>query len=89
MPFETLAEEILAEWVTLQADLATLDPDSPEAWNRRARMARLRDAYEQLILEARAEHGAEPPAFPLDAREDGPVDIPGLTSGTRDSPDGR
>ena len=89
MPDQTLAEEILVESVALQTELAAVDPDSAEAWDRRGRMAQLRDAYEQLILEARAGHVAEPPPFPLDAMEDGRDDMPGTTSATGESRDGR
>ena len=90
MPNRTLAEEILAEWVELQGELAELDdPDSAEAWARRARMAQLRDAYEQLILDARAGDAAEPPPFPGDARTDGSGDMSGVTSGARELRNGR
>ena len=76
MPNQPLAEEILAEWVELQGELADLDdPDSAEAWDRRARMAQLRDAYEQLVLAARAGDLAEPPQFPPDTREHDRGDI--------------
>ena len=89
MPHQTLSEEILAEWAELQGELADLDPDSAEAWDRRGRMTQLRDAYEQLILQARAADVAAPPPFPRDVMEDGPDDVVRVSSGARESRDGR
>ncbi len=64
MPYQKLAEAILAEWRAVERQLGELGHDAADAAALEAESRRLRDEYELLFLQARAHHRPEPPPFP-------------------------
>ena len=77
MPYQRLAQEVLAKWRAIELQLQALDPTSPEADELKLASFRLRDEYQDLIAQATAHHRPEPPPFP-------DVDPDGRELGRRD-----
>ena len=67
MPYQRLAQAVLARWREIERQIAELPVDSPEADELKLESYRLREEYQALIEQAVAEHRPEPPAWPVDA----------------------
>ena len=70
MPYRDLAQAILEEWREAERRRASVPPDSVEAEQAIADMARLRDEYQRVVAAAQRAQRPEPPAFPT---VDGPT----------------
>ena len=64
MPYQRLAQAVLAQWREIERRIAELPADSVEADELKLESYRLREEYQHLIDEAMAHHRPEPPAFP-------------------------
>jgi hypothetical protein len=64
MPYQRLAQAVLAQWRDVERQLADLSPESPEADALKLESYRLREEYQHLIDQAIAYHRPQPPAFP-------------------------
>lgn len=64
MPYQRLAEAVLAQWRALERRIEVLDPFSPEADVLKAESYRLCNRYQELIALAVARYRPAPPPFP-------------------------
>ena len=64
MPYQKLAEAVLAEWREIERQLDALGPDAAAYEGALAEANRLRDEYHRLIEDAIAHHRPVPPPFP-------------------------
>ena len=66
MPYQRLAQAVLAQWRDIERQISELPPESAEADELKLESYRLREEYQHLIDQAIAHHRPEPPAFPED-----------------------
>ena len=64
VPYETIAELVLARWRAVMQRLDVLGPDAAAADELRSRAAALEEEYRSLIAAAIAEDQPPPPPFP-------------------------
>ena len=64
MPYQRLAQAVLAQWRDIERRLEAAPPDSAEAEDLKRQSYLLRQEYQHLIDEAVANQRPAPPAFP-------------------------
>jgi hypothetical protein len=64
MPYQRLAQAVLAQWRDVERQLAAVPAESAEAEDLKRQSYLLREEYQHLVDEAVAHHRPLPPAFP-------------------------
>ncbi len=64
MLYQQEAEKVLAAWLEVARDIASVEPGSPEYVTLLIESRQLRDEYQRLVDSARTNLRPEPPPFP-------------------------